>query len=111
MALRRLLALLLSHPRFGPQLINKIADSWPIRRAAKLTAAAYLRGRHAVEQKMKNVGNQEQHSSHKQCMGSKENQRSGDINLDRFKQSFMEELKKGWDQAKRDAIKKDNRKP
>ena len=53
MVFEKILKLLMAHPRFGPQIINKIADSWPIRKAAKLTASVYFRGKRAIEEQRK----------------------------------------------------------
>ena len=52
MVLRKLLQLLMAHPRFGPLLMEKLSESWPIRRAARFTAYVYLRGKQAVEENM-----------------------------------------------------------
>ena len=52
MVLRKLLQLLMAHPRFGPIMIQRLSESWPIRRAARFTAYLYLRGKQAVEENL-----------------------------------------------------------
>ena len=42
----------MAHPRFGPMMIEKLSESWPIRRAARFTAYLYLRGKQAVEENL-----------------------------------------------------------
>ena len=41
--------ILLGHPQISGRIIQRLADSWPIRRAAKFTAYIYLRGKNALE--------------------------------------------------------------
>ena len=91
MVFEKILKILLSHPQFGPQMINKIADSWPIRKAAKLAASAYLRGKHAIEEQQKDP----------QVRAKLSN-----FDVGRFKQKFTEELKKEWDRTKSEKRKK-----
>ena len=43
--IRRLLQLFFSHPTMGPQLIQRLSETRPIRAAARATAYAYLRGK------------------------------------------------------------------
>ena len=52
MALRALVALLglgaktlLQHPVLGPRAVQRLSESWPVRRAARFTAYVYLRGK------------------------------------------------------------------
>jgi hypothetical protein len=52
MVFRKILQLLMAHPRFGPMMIEKLSESWPIRRAARFTAYLYLRGKQAVEENL-----------------------------------------------------------
>lgn len=52
----KLLKFFLAHPRVGSQVVDRLADSWPIRRAAKFTAYLYLRGKHQLEQQLKTHG-------------------------------------------------------
>ena len=53
MVLQKLIALLLNHPQVGPRLVEKVQDTYLIRRAARATAYLYLRGRHALEEAAK----------------------------------------------------------
>ena len=83
----------MSHPQFGPQIINKLADSRPIRWAAKLTASIYLRGKYSIEQKLKDpstfLNNKKppHHDNYSNFSGN------------RFKDRFVEELKKEWEKS------------
>ena len=52
MVLHKILQLLLAHPRFGPMMIQRLSESWPIRRAARFTAYLYLRGKQAIEENL-----------------------------------------------------------
>ena len=90
MVLQKLLALLLRHPSVGPRLIQNLADSWPIRRAAKFTAYLYLRGKDAIEKE----GLQE--------VAKK-------VNAGRFTQNFKDEMKKQFEEAKRKEIERQKR--
>ena len=90
MVLQKLLALLMSHPTVGPRLIQKLADSWPIRRAAKFTAYLYLRGKDAIEKE----GLQE--------VAKK-------VNAGIFTQNFKDEMKKQFEEAKRKEIERQKR--
>lgn len=89
MVLQKLLQLLFAHPQFGPRIVQKLADSWPIRRAAKMTAYFYLRGKDAIEQQIV--------------------PKVKDMDTGRFGETFKEELKKQWEEAKR--IESQNRRP
>merc|ERR1711997_414420 len=89
MVLQKLLQLLMSHPQYGPRLIQKLADSWPIRKAARFTAYLYLRGKHAIEESAKNVTKTEHHKMD-QIDTSK-------FDANRFKETFKNELKKEWE--------------
>ena len=91
--LQKLLQLLFAHPQFGPRLIQKLADSYPIRRAAKMTAYVYLRGKSAIEDKAKmNI---------EEFARTKLDEASKTASSSRFSQTFKDELKKQWDEAKR----------
>ena len=82
--------ILLGHPQVSGRIIQRLADSWPIRRAAKFTAYIYLRGKHAIEDEaLKDVSK---------------------IDAQRLGQTFKDELKKQWEEAKRQASK-DSGKP
>jgi hypothetical protein len=48
--IRRLIQLLFSHPTYGPQMIQRLSETWPIRSAARTTAYLILRGRQAIEE-------------------------------------------------------------
>jgi len=50
MVLSKILRLLMAHPRYGPLMIQRLSESWPIRRAARFTAYIYLRGKQAIEE-------------------------------------------------------------
>ena len=78
--------LLMGHPQISGRIIQKLADTWPIRRAAKFTAYLYLRGKHNIEQEVK---------PHMKDLSKIDAQRLG--------QTFKEELKKQWEEAKRQA--------
>ena len=43
--IRNLLQLFFSHPTMGPQLIQRLSETRPIRAAARATAYVYLRGK------------------------------------------------------------------
>ena len=90
MVLQKLIALLLANPRIGGRLVQTLADSWPIRRAAKFTAYLYLRGKDAIEKE----GLQE--------IAKK-------VDGQRFAHNFKEELKKQFDEAKRREIERQKR--
>jgi hypothetical protein len=98
MVLNRLLQLLMGHPQFGPRLIQTLADSWPIRRAARFTAYLYLRGKQAVEEQVK--PGLEQYSKDHQLK----------IDPQRFGQNLRSEIRQKWEEAKqqadRDRLKK-----
>ena len=51
MVIRKIIQILLSNPQVGGRLIQTLADSWPIRTAAKKVAYIYMRGQAALEQK------------------------------------------------------------
>ena len=34
-----------NHPTLGPHLVQRLSESWPIRRAARFTAYVFLRGK------------------------------------------------------------------
>ena len=88
--LQKLLSLLLSHPTVGPRLIQRLADSWPIRRAAKFTAYLYLRGKDAIEKEgLQDVAKR--------------------VNTGRFAQTFKDEMKKQFEEAKRKEIERQRR--
>jgi len=48
--IRNLLQLFFSHPTMGPQLIQRLSETRPIRAAARATAYVYLRGKQAIEE-------------------------------------------------------------
>ena len=93
MVLGKLMQILLGHPQVSGRIIQRLADSWPIRRAAKFTAYIYMRGKHAIEEEVK--PNLKDVSK---------------IDAQRLGQTFKDELKKQWEEAKRQASQ-DSRKP
>ena len=84
----------MAHPRFGPQILNKIADSWPIRWAAKLTASVILRGKYAIEEQGKKMASKVNNPSERKTS-------LNEFNINRFKQTFADELQKEMGKAKR----------
>ena len=94
MPFQKFIKLLMAHPRFGPQIINKIADSMPIRWAAKLTASMYLRGKHAIEQQLRDPKHYTK-SSNPYNETTKQN-----FDVNRFKETLTKELHKEWEKAK-----------
>ena len=91
MPFQKLFQLLMAHPRFGPQLINKIADSMPIRWAAKLTASIFLRGKHAIEQQIRDPKSR---NPHNEAIGQ-------NFDANRFKQTLTKEIQKEWEKVKK----------
>ena len=79
----------MGHPQISGRIIQRLADSWPIRRAAKFTAYIYLRGKHAIEEEVKPLTKD-----------------VSKIDAQRFGQKFKEELKKQWEEAKNQANSK-----
>ena len=104
MALEKLLKILMAHPRFGPQIINKIAESWPVRKAAKFTAAFYLRGKHGIEEQIKKTN-----ATQRANTSSESSEKKTDFNISRFKLTFAKELQREWDKSKQEA-QRDRRK-
>ena len=47
--LQKLIAMLLNHPQIGPRLVDKLSDTYIIRRAARFTAYLYLRGKQVFQ--------------------------------------------------------------
>merc|ERR1712154_261172 len=86
MVFSKILQILLGHPQISGRIIQRLADSWPIRRAAKFTAYIYLRGKHTIEEGVK---------PHMRDVSK--------IDAQRFGQTFKEELKKQWEEAKKQA--------
>ncbi len=78
MVLQKLLQLLMAHPQFGPRLVQRLSETWPIRRAARFTAYLYLRGKQGIEDNVKPGAAQ----------------RIGD--------NFKSELAKQWEQVKKE---------
>ena len=101
MVLQKLIQLLFSHPSVGPKIIDKLADSWPIRRAAKLTAYFYLRGKHAIEEKAKEQGlNKMDQTDLKNIMKN---------DVQKFARTFRDEIQKGLEEAKQKELEKQQR--
>ncbi len=93
--LSALASVLFRHPTLGPQLVQRLADSRPIRAAARVTAYAYLRSRQALEERLLKPGAK----AIKDSSG-------GGVDLERFKHNFAEEIKKGLREASEAAAKK-----
>ena len=97
MVFGKILQLLMGHPQISGRIIQRLADSWPIRRAAKFTAYVYMRGKHNLEQELKpRIKNLEQEVKPLMKDVSK-------IDTQRFGQTFKEEVKKQWEEAKKQA--------
>ena len=95
MPFQKLFKLLMAHPRFGPQIINKIAESMPIKWAAKLTASIFLRGKHAIEQQLENPKRRAKTTN-------PQNATRGQIfDANRFKQTLTKEIQNEWEKVKR----------
>ena len=95
MPFQKIFKLLMAHPRFGPQIINKIADSRPIRWAAKLTASIFLRGKHAIEQQVRDPKHPAKTTNpHNETIGQ-------NFDASRFKQTLTKEIQKEWEKVKR----------
>jgi len=84
MVLQKLISLILNHPLVGPKLVDRLSDTYFIRRAARFTAYFYLRGKQAVEDGMKH-----------------EVARSTIKSTSKFTENFKSEVRKGWEEAKR----------
>lgn len=89
--LRKLLTLLLNHPSIGPNVVQRLSETWPIRRAARFTAYIYLRGKSAVEDGLKQQVNQRNYGPQDKS-----------FDLTRFKDTFKKEVLKGVEEAKED---------
>jgi len=85
MVLRKLFALMMAHPRVGPQVVQRLSETWPIRRAARFTAYLYFKGKHAVEE---GVNSDVAKSTLK--------------GTNSFKENFKSELQKGIKEAQED---------
>ena len=90
MVIRTLIRLLFANPQVSGRLINALAESRPIRWAARWTAYGYLRARGAIEQKTK-VASDELSKA-----------KPANFDFDRFKETFRREFEK----AKRDQRRK-----
>ena len=100
MVFGKILGILMGHPQISGRIIQRLADSWPIRRAAKFTAYMYMRGKHNIEQELKpRIKNLEHEAKPFMKDVSK-------IDAQRFGQTFKEELKKQWEEAKKQAESK-----
>jgi len=92
--LRKLLEIFLSSQvKVGPQTLQWLSDTWPIRKAARFTAYMYFRGKLAIEDKVKNKL-------------SKSTLPPSNQILSRFLATFKQELSKGIEEAKRQEVKK-----
>jgi hypothetical protein len=81
MVLHRLLQLLFGHPQVGPQLVQRLSETRPIRGAARLAAYCYLRGKQALEEKASLQGGR------------------GPFDVERFRGALQQELKKGFEEV------------
>jgi len=89
--IKKILAVLLNHPRFGPQLIQRLSETYPIRRAARFTAYLYFKGKLAIEDvAKKQVAKQ----------AEKYPQATKGFDIDRFKRTFQAEVEKGLKDAR-----------
>ena len=70
--LNTLIRLLMSNPRASGNVINWLAESWPIRSAARLTARMYLTSKNQIESRVKAKLDQEALSSAR-AQGFKQN--------------------------------------
>jgi len=91
MVLNKLLSLLMAHPRVGPQVVQRLSETWPIRRAARFTAFLYFKGKHAIEEGIQ-----------------KDIAKSTMIGTNSFKEKFKAELQKGIREAQEDFKRKQN---
>jgi hypothetical protein len=89
--IRKLLAILLNHPRLGPQLIQRLSETYPIRRAARFTAYLYFKGKLAVEETVKRQATKP---------ASKLPESGKGFDVERFKRNFQEEIQKGLKDAR-----------
>jgi len=86
--LKQLLALLLQ--RHSSQLVQRLSESYPIRRAARFTAYLYFKGKLAIEDKLKKQATKTPtlHSDNKS------------FDFERFKRTLASEIEKGLKDAK-----------
>jgi len=91
--LSKLIAMIMAHPQVGPQFIQRLSETYPIRKAARFTAYVYLRGKKAVEDGARDVS-------------KNPNTPMVKMDMERFKNNFKEELRKGVNQAKEDMKRK-----
>ena len=84
MVLRTLLRMLFAHPQVGPQLIQRLSETRPIRAAARFTAYLYLRSKAVLEDKAKQ------------------------LDVDKFKKNLEDEIKKGFQEAQKKNNQKKN---
>ena len=85
MVLQRLISYFINN---NPQLVEKLSETYPIRRAAQLTVYIYRKGRRLTEGAMQDVTKQ------------------GSQRIEAFSARFSEELKKGWKEASEEMQKK-----
>lgn len=76
-------------PRVGGQVVQRLSETYLIRRAARFTAYVYLRGKQAVEDKVND----------KVVQSSVEG-------ISRIKDNFKQELQKGISEAKEEMRRK-----
>ena len=88
---------IMTQQKIDPRIIHKLADSRPIRLAAKFTASILIRAKYSIEQKLKDHttflnSKKPQHLDNHSKIGIDLNRIDGN----RFKNRFIEELKKEW---------------
>ena len=77
MVLRQLLQMFANHPH----IIEKLSESYPMRRAAQMTVYLYLKGKRLRDDALQDVV------------------KEGGQRFQSFSSTFKEELKKGWEEA------------
>ena len=82
---------------FNEKTIDRLADSYPIRTAARLVSRALIRGQRSIEDNMKNINKQEFIEDFK----NKATDNSLTRISQRFTQAFKEELNKAKEEIKR----------
>lgn len=85
MVLNKLIALLMAHPQLGPRVVQRLSETYPIRRAARFSAYVYLRGKQALEEGIQ-----------------KDIAKSTLKGTSSFKDKFQAELARGWKEAQED---------
>jgi len=87
--IRTLINMLLGHPTMGPQLIQRLSETRPIRAAARATAYVFLRGKQAIEESAAKDAAKDAAGR----VGARREAAAG--TAQRFARTFQKELKKG----------------